>query len=133
AEYVFDGRTRRHSSDHESRRGLDGQVLVAVHGDVDVTVAKRPLDRRGEKPGTLDLPERLVRDLIALGADFDDVDGQVGRLRPELRGNELALPSGERAAARAQPREAAHDVSSENSCRRYCACAGSIGWSGSPS
>ena len=61
AEHVFDRPAHRHRGDDEARRGLDRQVLVAVHRHVHLAAGERALDAGGEEPGAFDLGERQRR------------------------------------------------------------------------
>ena len=48
-------------SNDDALRILGRQVLERVHGEVDLTVAKRPLELLREEPLSADLGQRLAR------------------------------------------------------------------------
>jgi hypothetical protein len=74
---------------------LRGQVLQAVHRDVDLVVQERLLDLLGENADRAQLIDALAGEPVAGGADLDELDPPTGGARRELVANPLGLPSGE--------------------------------------
>ena len=82
---------------------LGGQVLEAVHGDVDRSVKDRALDLLGEQPRPTDGSQWRVAVAVSLGADLDELHIQTGMIAAQAVRNPFGLPARQAAAASANP------------------------------
>jgi hypothetical protein len=92
---------RRGAGDDEAGWAEGGQILHAVHGEIDGAVEQALLDRPDEQTLAADLVERPILDAIPLGADDLEIDPQAGVLRPQRVANVVGLPQRQGGAARA--------------------------------
>ena len=82
----------------EARRQLGGQVLQAVHGDVDATLGQRIFNLLGEHALGADLRQSDVGDLVAGG--LDDLDFDFVSALAQQRRDVVGLPECELRSAR---------------------------------
>jgi hypothetical protein len=76
-----------------------GEVLQAVHGDINRAIQQGPIDFLGEKSAAADLPQRHIGAGITLGADPHELNGRRTGLRPDQTLDVTRLPQRQRRAA----------------------------------
>jgi len=112
---------RREGDDRQPLRRLGGHVLGRVHREVDPPVDDRRLELLREETLVADLRQRRVEDLVTLGVDDLDRDGQVRMEVLQTVAHPLALGERKPATPRTDAQDAAHAAPGSNSSR---ACAG---------
>src|SRR5690606_25144881 len=68
---------RRRAGDLESRRGDGGEILHAVHGEVDGTFEELFFDRLDEQPLAADFVQLAILDAVTFGGDDLELDLEV--------------------------------------------------------
>ena len=82
---------REHGGDCETRSLLDGQVLQAVHGNIDLMLEQSALEFDDEHTTTPDLAQGRGR-TVAGGADRAHFEGRIGDGRMESGEGDFGLP-----------------------------------------